>query len=281
MRLLFVLLSIAQGFLLNVPVNVFKRNYENQIVKVFEPADMERKNMNALVFYTGANALIPADIYSNFIKSLNNYNFSVNVVPSENSATTEFLYDIRDEYKEVIPLTHSSGYVNAVQTINKQKKINKAIFLDPVDNSKLFDNSLLSVFSNKETVLTHLDEILILNAGKSYKGSLFPKFEIPFIPAFGVNVKKLEQSNPSLSITVETAENYGHSDVLDTIWSDLMHSTLSKGNDIREQEVLDEYLDWLALQIYNFVNNDEDENKNLELISEPIVEVLQDVEVED
>jgi len=269
MRLLFVLLSIAQGFLLNVPVNVFKRNYENKIVKVFEPADMERKNMNALVFYTGANALIPADIYSNFIKSLNNYNFSVNVVPSENSATTEFLYDIRDEYKEVIPLTHSSGYVNAIETINKQKKINKAVFLDPVDNSKLFDNSLFSVFSNKETVLNHLDEILILNAGKSYKGSLFPKFEIPFIPAFGVNVKKLEQSNPSLSVTVETAENYGHSDVLDTIWSDLMHSTLSKGNDIREQEVLDEYLDWLAQQIYNFVNKDIQ-------ISEAIVEVIQD-----
>ena len=54
-----------------------------------------------------------------------------------------------------------------------------------------------------------------------------------------------------------------------------MHTTLSKGNEIREQEVLDEYLDWLALQIYNFVNKNEDENKNDELISEPIVEVLQ------
>jgi len=273
MRLLFVLLSFAQGFLLNVPVTVFKRKYENQIVKVYEPIDMERKDMNALIFYTGANALIPGDIYSNFIKALNNYNFSVNVVPSENSATTEFLYDIRDEYKALIPLTHSSGYVNAVETINKQKKINKAVFLDPVDNSKLFDNSVFSVFSDKETLLTHLDEVLILNAGKSYKGSLFPKFEIPFIPAFGINIKKLEQSNPSLSVIVETAENYGHSDVLDTIWSDIMHTTLSKGNEIREQEVLDEYLDWLALQIYNFVNKDE--NKNDELISEPIVEVLQ------
>ena len=65
MRLLFVLLSIAQGFLLNVPVNVFKRKYENQIVKVYEPIDIERKTMNALIFYTGANALIPGDIYSN------------------------------------------------------------------------------------------------------------------------------------------------------------------------------------------------------------------------
>ena len=147
------------------------------------------------------------------------------------------------------------------------KKINKAVFLDPVDNSKILDNSLFSFFSNKETVLNHLDEILILNAGKSYK-FIFSKFEIPFIPAFGVNVRKLEQSNPSLSVTVETAENYGHSDVLDTILSDLMHSTLSKGNDIREQEVLDEYLDWLAQQIYNFVNKDEPNN-------EPLVEVIE------
>ena len=122
MRLLLLLLSVVNGFLLNVPVNVFKRKYENQIVKVYEPSDIERKTMNALIFYTGANALIPGDIYSNFIKALNNYNFSVSVVPNENSATTEFLYDIRDEYKEVIPLTHSSGYVNAVETINKQKK---------------------------------------------------------------------------------------------------------------------------------------------------------------
>lgn len=271
MRLLFVLLSIANGFLLNVPVDVFKRKYENKIVKVYEPIDIERKDMNALIFYTGANALIPGDIYSNFIKALNNYNFSVSVVPNENSVTTEFLYDVRDEYKELIPLTHSSGYVNAIETINKQKKINKAVFLDPVDNSKILDNSLFSFFSNKETVLNHLDEILILNAGKSYKGSFFPKFEIPFIPAFGVNVKKLEQSNPSLSVTVETAENYGHSDVLDTIWSDLMHSTLSKGNDNREQDVLDEYLDWLAQQIYNFVNKDEP-------INEPVVEVIEPVQ---
>ncbi len=279
MRLLFLVLTIANGFLVNVPVNVFKRKYEDSIVKVYEPSDVERKSMNALIFYTGANALIPGDIYSNFIKALNNYNFSVSVVPSENSITTEFLYDIRDEYKELIPLTHSSGYVNAIETINKQKKINKAVFLDPVDNSKLFDNSLFSVFSNKETILNYLEEILVLNAGKSYQGSIFPKFEIPFIPAFGVNVKKLEQSNPSLTITLETAENYGHSDVLDTIWSDLMHTTLSKGNEIREQEVLDEYLDWLALQIYNFVNKVENNidanNSGALLISKPIVEVLQ------
>ena len=43
--------------------------------------------------------LIPADIYSNFIKTLNSFNFSVNVVTNDNLATKELLYDLRDEYR--------------------------------------------------------------------------------------------------------------------------------------------------------------------------------------
>ena len=39
-----------------------------------------------------------------------------------------------------------------------------------------------------------------------------------------------------------------------------MHSTISKGNENREQTVLDEYHLWLAEKIYNFVNSNIDEN---------------------
>ena len=52
---------------------------------------------------------------------------------------------------------------------------------------------------------------------------------------------------------IDTAHDYGHSDVLDTLWSDLMHVTLSRGNDNRDQEVLNEYLNWLAEEITNFI----------------------------
>ena len=70
--------------------------------------------MNALIFFTGANSLIPGDIYSNFIQSLNNYNFSVSVVTNDDSATKIFIDNIKDTYKEVIPISHSSGYVNII-----------------------------------------------------------------------------------------------------------------------------------------------------------------------
>jgi hypothetical protein len=258
-------MTLVNSYVLNIPVNIYKRNYDSNIVKVYEPELIDKSSMNALVFYTGANSLIPADIYSNFIKALNNYNFSVSVVTNNNDATTDFLYDIRDEYKELIPLTHSSGYVSAIKTINKQKNIKKAVFLDPVDNSGLLEFNLFNVFNEKQTI-NHLKSILVLNAEKSYKGSIFPKFEIPFIPAFAVNTDNLEKSNPDVEIEKINAEEYGHSDVLDSLWSDLMHGlSISKGNEVREQSVMDEYVDWLAQQIYEFVNNmDNDVDNNVD-----------------
>ena len=260
----FILLFIAfafknvPGFMLNVPINSYKYDYNSQIIKVYEPKLLDKKDMNAIVFYTGANSLIPADIYSNFIRSLNNYNFSVSVVTNNNDATIEMLYNIRDEYREIIPLTHSSGYVNAILTVQKQKNIKKAIFLDPVDNSRLTKISPFGFLDRKkDNTIKYLESILILNAEKSYKGSIFPKLEIPFIPAFALNIKKFQKNNPDLNIEKISAEDYGHSDILDSLWSDLMHATLSRGSDNRDQDNLDEYSNWLSEQIYNFVNHGE------------------------
>ena len=48
-----------------------------------------------------------------------------------------------------------------------------------------------------------------------------------------------------------------------------MHSTISKGTEIREQENLDIYLKWLATKIYKFINKDINYNEidnNVELV---------------
>jgi hypothetical protein len=258
MKNIFFLLSYVSCFIVNSPVNIYKTIINNQVIKTYEPSIINKENMNALIFYSGANSLIPADIYSNFIRCLNNYNFSVSVVTNDNSATKEFLNNIKDSYKELIPLSHSSGYVNIINSVNKEKNINKGIFLDPVDNSFLLNNNF-PFFNNNENSynFNYIENILILRAEKSYKGSIFPKLEIPFIPAFALNSEKLEKSNPNLIINKISAENYGHSDVLDSLWADLMHgSSISKGNENRDQSNLDSYVDWLAQQIYEFVNKE-------------------------
>lgn len=270
MKYLLLFLSLANSFLLNNPVSVFKYEYNSKIVKVYEPENLDRKEMKALIFYTGANSLIPADIYSNFIKSLNNYNFSVSVVSNNIDSTNEFLNSIKHDYSEIIPLTHSSGYVNAIQTINNEKHIKKAIFLDPVDNSVLINKNFF--FFNNQERLNYLENILILYADKSYKGSIFPKFELPFIPVFALDVKKLEKNQPDLTIEKVNAENFGHSDVLDSLWADLMHgSSISKGNENRDQSTMDEYVDWLAQQIHTFINQ-KHENLDIQVLTNIVEE---------
>jgi hypothetical protein len=270
------ILSI-NSYSLNSNLNVYKRVYDDKFIKVYEPKNINKKELTSLVFYTGANSMIPGDIYSNFVKSLTEFNFSVNIVNNHNDITNKFLYDINNQYKEIIALTHSSGYVNAIQTINNHKNINRAIFLDPVDNSKLvnfkmennfeklftFINKFNNIDNNNDNInndddddmkLNNIDDVLIINAGKSYKWS---NFQVPFIPVFSLNVDKLQENNKDLIIEKIDAEEYGHSDVLDSLWSDLMHVSLSKGNENRDFENLDKYHTWISKQIYDFVVKDE------------------------
>ena len=165
-------------------------------------------------------------------------------------------------------MSHSSGYVNIINSVNKEKNINKGIFLDPVDNSFLLNNNFPFLNNENSYNLNYIENILILRAEKSYKGSIFPKLEIPFIPAFALNSEKLEKYNPDLIINKISAENYGHSDVLDSLWADLMHgSSISKGNENRDQSNLDSYVDWLAQQIYEFINKEIITNNNSEILS--------------
>ncbi len=253
------LLPFINCFAIN-NINVYKREYNNKVIKVYEPKNVEKKDMDALILFTGANSLIPADIYSNFINYLNVYNFSVNVVTNDNMINSELLYDIRDEYREIIPISHSSGYVNVMETISRQKNIKKAIFLDPVDNSDIINNNFFNFFDKKNN-RNYLEDVLILNAEKSYKGSIFPKISIPFIPAFALNIKKFKDDNPNINLQKLEANEYGHSDVLDSLWSDLMHATISKGSDNRDKDNLDSYHDWLANKIYDFINIENEYDK--------------------
>ena len=271
--MLFSNLIHSNSFVLNNQINTYKRIYDNKVVKVYEPNFIDKSNMNALLFYSGANSLIPGEIYSNFIKALNYYNYSVIIATNDNSVTKELLYSITNEYNCVVPITHSSGYVNCIKTIYNQEKIKKAVFLDPVDNSALVDFKLPSLsfdFGKMkiEDELTFLENVLILNAEKSYKWKLFPKPEIPFIPNIGLNINNFKSKYPNVNVEKLSAEDYGHSDILDSLWSDLMHATISKGNENRDQQNLDEYHLWLAGKINNFIIEEEE-----------IIESIKDVEV--
>ena len=259
-------------------IKVSKRVFNNKIVKVYERRYAEKQYTHALLFYTGANSLIPGDIYSNFINSLNNYNFSVIIAPNNQKANNLLLDNIINEYKSIIPLSHSSGYINAINTINTFDTIKNAIFLDPVDNSLLYKKIPRNINSK-------IQNVLIINAEKSYRWSLYP-LQIPFIPFFSLDIKKFKEElsnnndnnnndnndnnndnrkniNINININKIEATNFGHSDILDTLWSDLMHVTLSRGNKNRDQDYLNLYIQWISEQIINFINENDLKEYNI------------------
>lgn len=260
MKLLFQFLCIlltTNCYILNYRGNIYIKKYNDKTIKIYEPENIKKENLKCILFFTGANSLIPADLYNNFISTLVDYKYTVSVLPNDLQASYEYIKDIENNYSSIVPIAHSSGCVNVINLVNNFKTIKKSIFLDPVDNSKL-----VNIFNNiKDDEVIYLKNLLIISAEKSYKWSLDP-FIIPFIPAFRLNIKKLLELKSDLNIEYIESAIHGHCDILDPFWSNPMHSTIAKGVDNRDYNNLHIYHTWLTLQIHKFILRDENENEN-------------------
>lgn len=242
----------------NLNIKVTKNYIKDTVFKQYLPINSTpTKN---IAFYSGGNSIIPSDIYSGFLKQLANQGFSVYAMTNNNELNS-LLYDSLYG-SDIYILSHSSGCVTAINDANNMREINSAIFMDPVNNQGIINR--FNFMDNNKLSIKYLKNILIINAEKSYKWSIFPEFNIPFIPGFRLTEKELTSINSDLKISCESAEEYGHSDILDSIWSDFMHKTVSKGLDDRSDEQLEKYHVWLAKTINEYINND---NSNMITVS--------------
>ena len=249
MKFLLVLILQCNGVIgINMNIKVRKNYVGETLFKQYIPANSNPSKI--IAFYSGGNSIIPSDIYSSFLKQLASEDFSVYAM-TNNKEANSLLYDTLYG-KEIYILSHSSGCVTAINDANSMRDINSAIFMDPVNNQGIIANN---IFIDNKFTIKYLKNIFILNAEKSYKWSIFPEFNIPFIPGFRLTNKDIKDMNSDIVITSETAEEYGHSDVLDSIWSDFMHKTISKGFSERSDEKLEVYHNWLAKSISNYINN--------------------------
>ena len=210
------------------------------------------KDFPKILFFTGGNSLMPIDIYSDFISKLkSNYDVSIikNTYPNNKNSLQliEQLFEHSGE-KEVIAMGHSSGCTTLLNYCSKLKNVNKCILLDPVNNNL------------KKDINVKFDKILQINAEKSYKwktneGLDFLKNPIPkvlFIPAFAIDIKKICTNSNITNIEIK---QYGHCDILDTAFSNIMHNSFAEGNDDRNS--LNEYRLLLNELITLFINDNE------------------------
>jgi len=258
MRFFTILSLLIPLYAFAPPVSVrrYSRDINGKSIKVFEPKNINKKNTHSLLFFTGGNALITSEIYTDFLNKLANENFSVYVAPSDLEDTEEVIDAITDEYLDVTHVGHSSGAINALRAANKNKEVTRSVLLDPVDSDKLFKSfniqDKIPFFSKPSNKLNfkYLKDLLVINAKKSYEWKLSP-LTIPFVPAFKMDIDEVTKDN--VNIDIVEAENFGHSDILNPFWGEIMHKTISKGSDDRNEELLDKYHQWLATTIKEFV----------------------------
>lgn len=270
-KLIVSFLSLSHGFnpALNNLGSMITKRFNGNVKYVYENDNINKKDQACVLFFTGLNGIIPGEIYSDFLNTLSSNNISTYIADPSLEVNYDLLDDLVEEYSNVTVMGHSSGSVNAIVACNSNRNVKTAILMDPVDNSKL-------VKEVKENLcLKYVEDVLFLNAARSYEWKINPnEVKVPFIPTFRIDSNNLELKKGN-SKTIEATE-FGHSDILDTVWSDIMDKSISKGSDDRSEKTLTEYKLWLANTIKNFITKEEIEEvvkKPEEYVEEAVLEI--------
>ena len=124
--------------------------------------------------------------------------------------------------------------MSALNSCENNNLISKIILLDPVKTPTF----------KREKDLDYLKKVLILDAELSYKWKDgFPY--VPFIPFLKINNDDLSVSNKKIRRIM--IKNYGHTDLIDNPWRDIMHNLkISSGNNNRSYDSIKKYYNKLC-----------------------------------
>ena len=262
-----VLLFIVNFFIVTgyVPnIRIYQKIIKKKEITIYEPFNSIPKDSHSVMFFTGGNGLIPYEFYNNFIKSISNENITVFIGPSNVKESAILLEEMVDKYKSATVMGHSTGCVNTVRTANTNKNCTRAILLDPVNNSPFLDIfkmwRLPSFYpfwgvwkKNENLKFKYVDSLLTLKAEKAYKWNISGEKKIPFLLFFGSDGSELINSNKKFIL--KNFEENGHTDLLNPLWSNFMHNTISPGTKNRNIENLNEYCIKLAKDSAIFIKD--------------------------
>ena len=230
---------------MHVPARKLERKIEDKYYKKYTPYN--ETEANQCLFFTGGNSIIPPEIYNDFLTKLAQKNVVVNVV-NEALLKNPVVLKSLTYNKPTVIVAHSSGATDALEMCKYLDNVERMVLLDPVDSRILFDRD--NVGKDYDLSYQKVNEILVINAEKSYNWRLFPP-RIPFIPTFSLTLDKLNVENKNKL----NVREYGHSDILDYYWGLVMHSSISEGVDNRNPLMIEQYHEWLAELIGTYIHN--------------------------
>ena len=214
---------------------------------LFELRNVQRKVKEPIIFFTGLNSYISHQYYSNFLKGLAMFPVTIYVIVNQQSSDTTddvdfFVKKITHMHnnKSINIVAHSSGSQTAF-LYAKNQYVKNLILFDPVTNHEIF-KKWSNTFRNVQSVshnkykYNHVETILIIDMEKSHTITFNP-FSLPFIPSIlSVSINDLKQFSNTSSIKRLLIKDFGHCDILDDFYGDLMQITrLAVGTNKKEK----------------------------------------------
>ena len=132
--------------------------------------------------------------------------------------------------------------IDPIDVNNKNSYVSRKVDYDVVDINEVSK----SLKDNKDIQIDNLNKLLVINTKKSNDWSV-----VPFIFPIGMLALKPGRLvlDENVSQEVIKADEYGHFDILDDRWSNMIHNTLSRGCDVREPEQLELFRAWISNKI--------------------------------
>ena len=226
-----------------IPPTIIPKDYmHNSEIHVFEPGSPIKPHP-CILFFTGGNALITHEIYSNFLAKLSNKGVTIHTIPFKYKISEfEMLVEqLKSEYSEIVVLSHSSGSVPLIDAISQNPAIKKVVMMDPIDSR---------LDRTKRIRLKYVEKLLIVRAEKAYEGE-----NLSFIPGFLELTEDKLRLIPECEVKVLDAEDYGHCDILNPMYSNMVHQYLRNicdGTTNRSHDNLYKYIDWITTEISKF-----------------------------
>ena len=244
----------------------------------------DKTKSSCVLFYTGKlNNGLPSDIYNTFLNKLADTK-KIYIASSSADKNLALVNKITNTDKLSI-ISHSTSANDAIELMkqientqeNAGDNIENLILIDPIDHYYFKDNFdfnqynvfkyLDSMEDMEEKISTFIEadkvnlvfstifkpgknkkkvnkKTLILKSSISNRWKIFPP--IPPINKYSLNLNQLKNKK------IKSIENYGHFDILDSTWSNMIHNTFSRGSPSRDSSNLENYHDILIEHINEF-----------------------------
>ena len=199
------------------------------------------------------NDQLPVDLTKEFKENVEGEGINVFESTGNTNYDCNLINDILLKDENITLVSYSTGVNNMLKVVEKYPNVDNIVMIDPIilkkseekfilnENMEEYINDLLeldiyalmkSMFSGKKKEclidLPNVNNILYISSKKSSRWKLLPP--VPPIKRLFLDYNKIKNKNKNYIMI----SDFGHFDILDLKWSNIIHNSISRGSNNRE-----------------------------------------------